>query len=153
MKFLKDRTEFAKAVNFGKYPVLRIDLADTDDSGLKGCKVRVDAGTFRTGERHLIDATIRVFRDDKRLTTFAGSCCLHAEFSYYDYVEDVENAMAPIIHPDEDVVVAVYDSRKKMSFAAAIVHTSKRVNRGCVSPIEFEDADFTPYLMMAGIND
>lgn len=152
MKLLKDRAEFAKAINFGKYPVLKIDLADSDDYGLKGCNVRIDAGTYRTGERHFVRAKLRVYRDEKRLTTSAGCVCLHADFTYSDYVEDVENAMAPIIHADEDVVVAVYDSRREIPYAAMIVHTGKRVDSHCSTPLDFEDADMAAYLNAAGFN-
>jgi hypothetical protein len=140
-------------MNFGKYPVLRIDLADTDDYGLKGCRVRIDAGTFRNGEPYIIDAELRVYRDEKKLTTFSSGACLHDSFGYYDYVKMTENAMAPLIRPDEDVVVAVYDSKKERPYAAMIVHTAKHVSRGCISPLEFDDADMTPYVRVAGIFD
>ena len=153
MKYLKDRQELAMAMNFGKYPVLRIDLADTDDYGLKGCRVRIDNGTFRSGEPYIIKAELRVYRDEKKLTTFQSGACLSASFGYHDYFEMTENAMAPLIHPDEDVVVAVYDSRKKEPYAAVLVHTEKHVNAGCISPLSFEDADMTAYLRMAGIFD
>ena len=153
MKLLMNRQDIAKAMNFGKYPVLRIDLADTDDYGLKGCKVRIDNGTFRTGEPYIIKAQLRVYRDAKKLTTFSGGACLSASFTYYDYVEMAENAMAPLIHPDEDVVVAVYDSKHNIPLAPFIIHTGKRVSSECISPLEFEDADMTPYLHAAGIFD
>ena len=153
MKLLNDRQEIAKAMNFGRYPVLRIDLADTDEYGLKGCRVRIDNGTFRTGEPFIIKAQIRAYRDEKKLTTFSGCTGLSASFTYSDYVEMTENAMAPLIHPDEDVVVAVYDSKNHRPFAPFIVRTGKRVSSGCVSPLSFEDADMTPYLHAAGIFD
>ena len=153
MKKLTTRQEIARAMNFGKYPVLRIDLADTDHYGLKGCRVRIAAGTFRNGEPHIIDAVLRVYQDEKKLTTFSAGACLSASFTYYDYVEATENAMAPLIHPDEDVVVAVYDSKTKKPLLPFIVHTGKRVNIGCIAPLEFEDADMTMYVAAAGFTD
>lgn len=151
MKLLHDRKELAKAMNFGKYPVLTIDMADADDYGLKGCKVRIDAGTFNDGEPYFIRATIRAYCDDRRLTTSSPCTCLSASFTYDDYTEMVEFATAPIIKPDQDVVVAVYDSRTRYPYAAFIAHTGKHVSRHCSTPLTFEDADMTPYFLAAGL--
>lgn len=149
MKLLNERREIAEAMNFGRYPVLRIDLADADEYGLKGCRVRIDAGKFRSGDPHIIDAILRVYNDEKKLTTFSSGSCLSDSFTYYDYVEMAECASAPLIHPDEDVVIAVYHSKAQKALAAMIVHTSSRVSPGCISPLEFENVDMSPYLDMA----
>lgn len=153
MKVLTERKEIAAAMNFGRYPVLRIDLADADEYGLKGCRVRIDAGTFRTGDPYIIDAVLRVYRDEKKLTTHCSGAVLSDSFTYFDYVEMAENAMAPLIHPDEDVVIAIYNSRAQIALAALIVHTGARVNRQCSEPLEFEPVDMTLYLHVAGIFD
>lgn len=153
MKLLKDRHELALAMNFGKYPVLRIDLAEADDYGLVGSKVRIAAGTFRDGNPHIVKAQLRVYRDEKKLTTFHGCIGLSADFTYYDYVEMAENAMAPLIHPDEDVVIAVYDSRDKTPYAAILAHTGTRVDSQCSCPLSFESVDMSQYLKAAGIFD
>lgn len=151
MKLLHDRKELALAMNFGKYPVLTIDMADADDYGLKGCKVRIDAGTFNDGEPYIICATIRAYCDDRRLQTSQGGTCLSASFTWHDYIEMVEYATAPVIKPDQDVVVAVYDSRTNYPYAAFIAHTKNHVSRHCSTPLQFEDADMTPYFMAAGL--
>ena len=153
MKLLKDRQELAMAINFGKYPVLKIDLADSDEYGLKGCQVRIDAGTFRSGEPHFIEARLRVFRDEKRLCLTSGGTVLKNDFSYYDYVHMVDRAQAPLIHADEEVVIAVYDSRTKNAFAALLARTGKSVRKFCSDPLDFENVDMTPYLTWAGIID
>lgn len=150
MKLLRERKEIAMAINFRKYPVLKIDLADADEYGLKGCKVRIDAGTFRDGLPYTIDATLRVYCDERKLTLSAGCVCLSNSFSYYDYAEMVENAQAPMITPDQDVVIAIYDSRSKTALAPMIVRTSQKVNPHCSTPLEFEAVDMTNYLLMAG---
>lgn len=150
MRMLKDRRDMALAVNFGKYPVLKIDLADTDDYGLKGCRVRIDAGTFMDGEPYIIGATIRAYRDECKLTTISDGCVLTNDFTYHDYTDMVERAQAPLIKPDQEVVVAIYDSRTRMAYAPVVVRTSPRVSRHCSVPISFEDADMTPYLIAAG---
>ena len=151
MKLLHDKHELAMAMNFGKYPVLKIDLADSDDYGLKGCKVRIDAGTFKDGEPYTIRATLRAYRDECKLTTSAAPVGLTNTFTYEVYFKMAEYAQAPLIKADQDVVVAVYDSNKKCAYAAFIVHTSKFVSKHCSTPIQFEDADMTPYFIAAGI--
>ena len=153
MKLLTERTEIAKAINFGRYPVLRIDLADADDYGLKGCRVRIDAGTFRSGDPYIIDAELRVYRDEKKLTTSSHGACLSASFCLHDYMEMVDKAMAPLIKPDQDVVIAIFDSKKGIACAAMIVHTGSRVSTGCIEPLTFEPVDMAPYLRLAGIVD
>ena len=150
MKLLKDKHEMAMAMNFGKYPVLKIDLADSDDYGLKGCKVRIDAGTFKDGEPYTIKATLRVYRDECKLTTSSACVVLTNSFTYNDYEEMVEYAQAPLIKPDQEVVVAVYDSKKRIPYAAFITRTTKHVSRHCSTPIGFVDTDMTPYLLAAG---
>lgn len=139
------------AMNFGKYPVLKIDLADSNDYSLRGCKVRIDAGTFRDGEPFIINAEIRAYSDSCKLTTMQAGACLTNSFTYHDYEEMVEYATAPLIKPDQEVVVAVYDSKKRIPYAAFITKTSKQVSRFCSTPIEFVDADMTSYLVVAGI--
>lgn len=151
MKFITERKELAQAINFGRYPVLYIDLADADDYGLKGCRVRIDAGTFRSGDPYIIDAILRVYSDEKKLTTASYGSCLHADFSYHDYKEMVDNAFSPLIHQDEDVVIAVYHSLEHICCAAILVHTASRVNPGCSEPLTFEDVDMTPYLDLANL--
>ena len=150
MKLLKDRQEIAKAINFGKYPVLSIDLADADDYGLKGCTVRIDAGHFSDGSPYFIDAELRVYSDEKKITTSAGGTYLSADFTYTDYRSIVRKAQAPLIKPDQDVVIAIYDSRTKNAFAPMIVHTGSHVARHCITPLTFESVDMTPYLVAAG---
>ena len=150
MKLLKERQEIAMAINFRKYPVLKIDLADADEYGLKGCKVGINAGTFRNGLPRTVDAVLRVYRDEKKLTTASYGTCISDSFGYSDYTKIVENAQAPLIGPDQDVVIAIYDSRTKRAFAPMIVHTEKRVEPLCSTPLGFEVVDMTQYLVMAG---
>ena len=151
MKLLKDEKEMAMAVNFREYPVLSIDLADADDYGLKGCAVRIDAGKFSDGKPYTIDAELRVYRDEKKLTTSAGAVFLDNSFTYSDYTDMVKNAQAPLIGPDQDVVVAIYDSRLKKCYYPMIVHTGKSVARHCITPLSFEPVDMTQYLLDAGV--
>lgn len=152
MKMLKTREEIAMALNFRKYPVLKIDLADSDDYGLKGCKVRINAGTMSNGLPRTIHAELRVFKDEKKLTLQSGCVCLSDSFTYSDYTEMIEYAQAPMINADQDVVIAIYDSRTRTPFAPLLVRTGSRVNANCITPLNFEVVDMTTYLYAAGFH-
>lgn len=150
MKHLKGRQEIAMAINFHKHPVLTIDLADADEYGLNGCKVGIAAGAYNDGLPRTVHAELRVFKDEKKLSLHSYGTCLSSNFSYYDFAEMVEYAQAPLIKADQDVVIAIYDSRIKRAFAPMIVHTGTKVDPLSSTPLTFEDVDMTPYLTMAG---
>ena len=150
MKRLTERQDIAMAMNFGKYPVVKFDLADADDYGLKGCTVRVDAGSFSDGLPFTIKAELRVYTDQRKLTTSSWGACLTDSLSYFDYTDMIETAQAPLIKPDQEVVVAIYDSRNNMAYAPMIVKTGKSVRRHCQTPLDFEPVDMTTYLLAAG---
>lgn len=72
MKVLSDRTKIAAAINFNQYPVIRIDLSKTDLYGVVGAPVRIDNGTFTTGEPYFVRGYLRTFKDENVLTFDAG---------------------------------------------------------------------------------
>lgn len=105
-KLLTDRKEIAQAMNFGKYPVLTINM-ETPKEGweleggvFKGCKVRID-----TGKAYYDNATLHYFSDTKNFELCMYGACLTASFGYDDVIEMRDYAMAPIVHKGETVVV------------------------------------------------
>ena len=135
MKRLTERTEIAQAINFGKYPVIKIDLADCDDYGVKGTKVRIDAG-----KDYYIRATIRAFNDEKTLTFVSYGAFLSDRMSYEDMMEMVEYANAPIIKPGQEIVICLYNSEYKTVAAPYIVKTRDRVNPYCQTPMSLTES-------------
>ena len=138
MKRLTERTEIAKAINFNKYPVIKIDIADTDEYGVKGTKVRIDNGTFKTGEPYFIDAIIRAYNDEPFLHVKSYGTCLKKEIGYRDYMEMVEYANAPIIKVNQEIVIFLYNSVTKEVFAPAIIKTGERIDAFCSTPLQLE---------------
>lgn len=138
MNRLTERTEIAQAINFGKYPVIKIDLADRDEYGIKGTKVRIDNGTFKSGERYFINAEIRAYSDEKILTTFQGCGMLVKEVTYADYMEMTEYANAPIIKANQEILIFLYNSVSKEVYAPAIIKTGDRVDAHCSTPLTLE---------------
>lgn len=133
MRRLTERTEIAKAINFGKYPVIKIDLADRDEHGVKGTKVNIDFG----GE-FFIHAKIRSYNDKKYLKISQGGTMLSASTGYSDYIEMLEYANAPTIKADQEIVVVMIDSEKKDVYAPAIIKTGKRIDKFCSTPLDLE---------------
>lgn len=141
MKRLTERTEIAKAINFNKYPVIKIDLADFDDYGLKGTKVRIDNGTFKSGEPYYINATIRAYNDDPYLSFHQYASGLSARVTYGDYMEMVEYANAPIVKPNQEILIFLYNSATKDVYAPAILQTGSHISPFCSTPLGIEKFD------------
>ena len=141
MKTLKDRREIANEINVKRTTAVRIDLADADEYGLKSQKVLIDNGTFNNGHPYLVRSEIRAYCDEMKFT-FKGFCtCLSNSFGYSDIEEMVEYANAPVIKPDSDVVLVIVDSKKRQAYAPCVLHTSKRVDPHCTTPLTFTDED------------
>lgn len=139
MKRLTERTEIARAINFKQYPIITIDLADRDEYGIKGCKVCIDNGTFRTGEPYYVDATCRVYSDEKKLVFQSYGSCLHDSFGYSDIEKMLEYANAPVIQKDQDVLIVIIDSANRQAYQPIIAHTSNRIDPHCMTPINFTE--------------
>lgn len=153
MKTLTERTEIAKAINGHKMPVITIDLADADEYGLKSQKVLIDNGTFRDGFPYYIRSEIRAYADETKFKFSQGASILKADFTYYDITEMLEYRNAPIVKKDEDVIIVIINSKEKFSYKPIILHTDKRIDAHCSTPLTFVDTDYStvPYLILAGV--
>jgi len=138
MKKLTERTEIAKAINFNQYPVIKIDLADYDDYGIKGAKVRIDNGTFKSGEPYFINAKIRAYNDEKVLTIHQDCTGLSDRITYDDYMKDVEFANAPIIKANQEILIFLYDSSMRNIFQPIIIKTGEHIDAHCSTPLSLE---------------
>ena len=148
MKTLKDRREIANEINVKRTTTVRIDLADADEYGLKSQKVLIDNGTFNNGHPYLVKAEIRAYCDEMKFTFKGYSACLHDSFGYYDMEEMAELANAPIVKPDSDVVLVFVNSKKREAYAPCVLHTSKRVDPNCITPLTFTDEDNDAFIYM-----
>ena len=138
MKRLTDRTEIASAINFRKYPVVTIDLADVDEYGIKGAKVLIDNGFFKSGEPYYIKAKLRAYSDEKVLQFSQGAEVLSASFTYSDMEEILEYSNAPIIKADQDILICPINSAIREAYAPILLHTGKRIDAHCSTPLTLE---------------
>lgn len=161
MKMFNTPQEIAVAINMHQMPVVRIDLADADEYGIKSQKVLIDNGKFRRlnptdpDMPYLVRAEIRAFVDEKKFTFASYGCCLSNTFGYHDMEELLDYANAPIIKRDSDVVLAIVDSRRKIAYKPIILHTRNRIDPNCQIPLGFidEDNDATEYIRAAGCRE
>lgn len=138
MKEILKREEFAKAVNFGEHPVITIDLNQEAflDTIYHGCKVRVDFGHFKTGERYLAQGEVLYNIKENKFEVAQYGICLAARFCYEDAMEDVEYGQAPIINDNDEVVIILHDSKERS--VKAFLATAKRGDRFCSTMMTFE---------------
>lgn len=138
MKVLSNRAKIAAAINFSQYPVIRIDLSKTDLYGVVGAPVRIDNGTFTTGEPYFVRGYLRTFKDENVLTFDAGGVALKANLSYSDYERMLEYTNAPIVKPDQDILVCMVDSERRLVYDPVVLRTGKRVDPYCMTPLDLE---------------
>lgn len=138
MKTIISREEFAKAVNFGEHPVLTIDMSQEAKYGClyEGCKVRVDFGNFRTGERNLGRGDLLYNAKENKFEIASYGICLSARFCYEDAMEQVEYGQAPIIKEGDEVVIILHNSKEREVKAYLVKAINKR--EFCSTMIEFE---------------
>lgn len=138
MREIKNREEFARCVNFGEYPVIKIDMNQKAfmDTIYHGDKVRVDFGKFKTGERYLDGGELIYNIKDNRFEISSWGSCLSARFCYEDAMERVEYSQAPIIDEGDEVVIIVHNSETKE--VKAYVYKAVHKKQFCQTMIEFE---------------
>lgn len=148
MKILKERTEIAQALNFNKYPVMELDLNNVDEYGILGSKCRIDMGNFNDGSPWYQDAELRVYSDEKKVCFSAGACFLSNDWTYNDVIEDMSNAMTPIIKPNSEFALVIHDSATRKVYGVAIIETLG-VHRLCTQPLNIETVDMSMLMNIA----
>ena len=124
--FIVDRQEIGLAMNFGKFPVLWMEIGNTKrgwEAGkvYEGCKARITSRTTSHGDL-IYTGQLTMFNDEQkedvaafpwmwdRIHLSSWGACLKADFGYHDVIEDLENAQAPMLEPDQEVIVVFKDS-------------------------------------------
>lgn len=143
MKCLTDRKEIAKAMNFGKYPVLVLDL--DNNCGFEGgryCqgqRVRV-AWDHKDPQYAGMTTQGNIYMEDGRIAISGNAACLHADFGYYDVMDMAAWANAPVVHKGETVVV-VMKSEKAKTCVVRMMKVSDHINIHCMTVARLEDIE------------
>lgn len=140
MKFLKERTEIAKAINGREIPVITIDLVNADEFGIVSEPVVIDNGTFDDGFPYMINAELRCYSDEREFKFKQGCTCIHSNFGYYDVEEMLQFRNAPVVKKDSDIIVVVKDSKEKKCWIM-LMHTGNRIDAHCSTPLTVIDGN------------
>lgn len=146
MKFLTDRQEIAKAMNFGKYPVLYIDRDNKKYDSPEhpsdfciGSKCRLD---WEHKDPRYADMTARceLYYSNGRYHLSQGAGCLHADFGRHDVLEMVEWARVPLVRCGQTVIV-VEDFTKQKLCKVRVMKIADRKDLNCSTVTSLEDIE------------
>lgn len=108
MRYLVDRNDIAQAINFGKHPVLFINMENKtlgeDRDFAVGCKVRIAWDDPHPYNQNMY-SRCTLYHSEGKLGFLSDTCGLHNCFGRNDVLEMVEWAQAPLIHKGDEVVV------------------------------------------------
>ena len=138
MREIRSREEYAKAVNFGKYPVLMIDMNQKGfmDEIFDGGKVRIDFGNFKDGERYLGCGEFKYYKKENKFYVASYGCMITKDFTYEDAMESAEYGNSPIIDEGDEVVIVVHNSKERWLKAYIAKAVGKR--KFCSTMLEFK---------------
>lgn len=143
MMYLTDRHEIASAMNFGKYPVLRINMENRPFEGsryAKGCRVRV---AWDSKDRRYEGMTTHgelFLDDDGKLGITGEGACLRASFGYSDVMRMAEEANTPVVHKGQPVVV-VMEIPSTKTCLVRMMKVESRIDIHCQTVCNLEDID------------
>lgn len=132
---LVERTEIAKAMNFGKYPVLWMEIGKSksgwDGQVYEGCRAKVRWNYH--GEDLFSDGELAMYVDEQEkgmekmpqywdhLHLTSAGTCLKADFGYSDVMDNLDKANSPEIKVNQEVIVVFKDSVRKVCYVRKMV--------------------------------
>lgn len=146
-KILTKREEIAKALNFGKYPVLTIDIQNCVEGyeGLyHGSDVRVACKTLSHGTLYA-HCTLSFCKDEngdgfKDFSLTQGGVCLKSSFGYSDIMDMAKWANTPIVHAGQEVVVILNLPNIKCALVK-IMKVSSHTDLHCMTVATIDDIE------------
>lgn len=136
MKVLTDRREMARALNFGKYPVLTYDIDNKKGSKAVVGELKTEHGVAR------YDCTLYQGyekEDDGIFWLMTHSAMLTATVGVHDWLKNAEFANAPLILPNTEVAILMYS--KQFDFAVIKIVKSGRIDPNCSTATVFTEID------------
>lgn len=141
MKILTERTEIAKAMNFGKYPILRINMEDhagfDTTEYCVGEKVRVAYESRRYGEMYTRG---EIYIEKGKVAISGNATCIHSDFGYSDVMEMAEWSNTPIVRAGQEVVVVHYYPSSKICIVR-MMRVGDRVDPHCMTVAVLEEIE------------
>lgn len=142
MKYLTKREEIGKAMNFGKYPILYIDLDKPHSSGsdfYKGSKCRI-AWDMPDGRYKGMSARCVLYRYNGKYEFSQQCVCLKDSFGREDIIKDMNWANVPVLHCGQTVVL-IEDHSIQGVCAIRMMKTGEQKDIHCSTVTHLEDID------------
>lgn len=138
---ISERHEIGITMNFGKYPVIGLNIenkpyAEWPDY-IVGGKVRV-AWDRNDPLYEGMTSRCELVVDDGKYHLERGACCLKAEFTVADFVNDIENASTPLVHGNQIVAVAHYSKKIGLKYIR-MMKVSGHVDIHCAIVASLQD--------------
>ena len=146
MKFLTDRQEIARAMNFGKYPVLYLNYenrpyADSTYDGDYAVGCRVKCAWNHPNPRYAGMTTHgKLYTENGRIKISGEGGCLHADFGYHDVIEMQEEARVPIVNAGQTVIV-VEDWPSRKNCRVRVMKIGDYVDTNCMVACSLHDVE------------
>ena len=127
MKLLTEKQEICEALNFGKYPVLHLDLARDKIKDMEGCyhgqiiKLEFD---YR-GEPVRYCGNLDYYNDTNKLVITSGGTMLTSGLDYNEIIKMVNRATAPTIESNQEVIVVISNSDTRTASAPILTKVGK----------------------------
>lgn len=136
MRVLTKREEVAKVLNFGKYPVLVLNLDKKPEEDYSvGEKVRV---AWDSNRYEGMTSRCELVVEKGQYSLMQGGTCLKANWGMDDFLEDLINANAPLVHSEEIVAVAHYSKQVNIK-SIRMMKVSDYINVHCMTVATLED--------------
>ena len=108
MKIITNRQEIAKVLNFGKYPVLYVDLDKMERDYIKGSNCRIKWNY--QDEELLLNCYLEVVNGRYQIGN-EGSI-VTSDYSVNDFINQIQWSNTPIIECGQVVAVAQFSKKK-----------------------------------------
>ncbi len=141
MNIITERHEIGITMNFGKYPVIGLDMDNKPykecDGFIIGSKVRV-AWDRKDPKWEGMTSGCELMVEEGKYHLNSHGCCLSANFTVHDFIEDLENANTPLVHKEQIVAVAHYSKSNGVKFLR-MMKVSPRIDTQCMTVATLED--------------
>lgn len=141
MSIIKERRKMAITMNFGKYPVIGLELGDNDCSTdfIVGSKVRV-AWDRKDPKWEGMTSRCELMVENGKYGLYSAGCCLADRYTVDDFVNDLENANTPLVHKGQVVAIAHYSRENDVKFLK-MMKVSERIDTQCMMVASLKELD------------
>lgn len=114
---IMERTEMAKALNFGKYKVLKYNF---DEKKGSVANVEYQSGRYGTMKKSATLYCGKITEDDGIFYLLNAGTMISARVGVDDWLKCVDNANAPVIYEGDEVAILVYSEEFNIAYVRLV---------------------------------